>query len=965
MTDCLKTIQSGLPEESSKGKYLDKYTGDIPHTMLFDAVKEYIFYIKPDEALQGIDNPSLSDPKVLLACALKFNVMMDSFIKDVIDDYPLLVGGGKDGDGDDGDNVWQYMKESEQKYGKNPIKKKKGRTRVSNRPIGLSKIEEERKTIKEILKEKNVNPPALPRMINVINELLNYIKDTKKVRDKLIILNQIKLGLLLEQDYQETDKTKYFLYYPEYNTGIAGGIIPLNIEVRGEEKPRKTQNYYNIANSKYYVGFRKTFENKPQLRNLYRMNVFYPNSFLDKYYKFSSNFSNDNEMDGTNVGYDVVKYEPASFVLNNIYLRLYKNELKLADEIRSHIATTLTQFSENYLNDKDLEDFRNCFIGKYTPKEGDRNIFEYDDNLFLEVENEYEKITDEIILGVKTKYFTQFCTAISESRTQIKSKIATRDMRLAIMLKWFRICYNNILYPHNSSELFDITYYLSEEEVFSLMSQLVNEGKINPFSEFKKNDKAPKSSFFKKIQKIKEIEESSPENFKELKELVRFITSNSGYDIVQRLKEIDENALKNLLIYLVNYNTKRFVTYLLKKHVGREIPEISDIDSDYYYLELEMSKYYNIENLKRAIRFLVKTTEARGKHILLDKDFYVSDRSAPSLGSKIYEQKIGPFSLEEKTKTETPEENRQIPEQPNPIPRIVMLDSINKNKEIYEILIITRNYSIIKIILVLGYKFLESKFLNRQEELVLLNQIEALDDKFYNEILKKTITDSKKEIKLDKSKKDYIVFKNVKNTGIFLKTIFESNSLGFPEKLTTETENFGEFLQRNRFVLQGVILEKLGSKGDIPYVDTIIQRINSKVYSRPFKPQPPELPKRKTTAKPNTTPPPPEPNTTPPPTLPEPEPNTTPPPLPLPEPEIPQVTQIEELLDFENLHPIKQALLYLYLNSRDVTYCDLDERARILRNHNERPEFRAKNLKVINDFIEDLNARIVGDLFNL
>ena len=46
MTDCLKTIQSGLPEESSKGKYLDKYTGDIPHTMLFDAVKEYIFYIK-------------------------------------------------------------------------------------------------------------------------------------------------------------------------------------------------------------------------------------------------------------------------------------------------------------------------------------------------------------------------------------------------------------------------------------------------------------------------------------------------------------------------------------------------------------------------------------------------------------------------------------------------------------------------------------------------------------------------------------------------------------------------------------------------------------------------------------------------------------------------------------------------------------------------------------------------------
>ena len=134
------------------------------------------------------------------------------------------------------------------------------------------------------------------------------------------------------------------------------------------------------------------------------------------------------------MGYDVVKYEPASFVLNNIYLRLYKNELKLADEIRSHIATTLTQFSENYLNDKDLEDFRNCFIGKYTPKEGDRNIFEYDDNLFLEVENEYEKITDEIILGVKTKYFTQFCTAISESRTQIKSKIATRDMRLAIML---------------------------------------------------------------------------------------------------------------------------------------------------------------------------------------------------------------------------------------------------------------------------------------------------------------------------------------------------------------------------------------------------------------------------------------------------------------------------------------------------------------------------------------------------
>ena len=160
MTDCLKTIQSGLPEESSKGKYLNKYWDNIPHFMLFDAVMEYILYIKPD-AFEGVE-VEYSKPmnaKVLLPCANRFNEMLESFIRDVI---------------------------------------------IENRKTRLDESE----TIKGKLEKADViSSEALKRMIPVIKDLLAYIKSkSKRETDEIVMLKQIKLGLLLEQDYNESDK---------------------------------------------------------------------------------------------------------------------------------------------------------------------------------------------------------------------------------------------------------------------------------------------------------------------------------------------------------------------------------------------------------------------------------------------------------------------------------------------------------------------------------------------------------------------------------------------------------------------------------------------------------------------------------------------------------------------------------------------------------------------------------------
>ena len=59
-------------------------------------------------------------------------------------------------------------------------------------------------------------------------------------------------------------KATFALEMSSYNTGETGGIIPLNISV-GRDKYEKTQNYQNIVNSNYYVGFRPNFKEEIQI----------------------------------------------------------------------------------------------------------------------------------------------------------------------------------------------------------------------------------------------------------------------------------------------------------------------------------------------------------------------------------------------------------------------------------------------------------------------------------------------------------------------------------------------------------------------------------------------------------------------------------------------------------------------------------------------------------------------------
>lgn len=933
MTDCLKTIQSGLPEESSKGKYLNKYWDNIPHFMLFDAVMEYILYIKPD-AFDGVE-VEYSKPmnaKVLLPCANRFNEMLESFIRDVI---------------------------------------------IENRTTRPKKSD----TIKGKLEKADViSSGACERMVPVIKNLLAYIK-SKGVTDEIVMLKQIKLGLLLEQDYNESDKAKFVLEMFDYNTGAIGGTIPLNIRNRkdGSDKLKKTQNYQNIVNSKYYVGFRPN--SKEEEKN-HLMNVFFPDSFLDKYYKFSATFNKDPFL--TDVK-EIKNYEPFGYVLNNIFMRLNfeKNKTKLAEVNKEYINDYLKPSIDLLVN---ITDFENCFIGHYMPKENTKNIYSYNDDLLIEIENEYAKMELEIVEAIKIKYFSHFCEGVRPSRAQVQSKIATREMRLAIMLKWYNIYFNNVLNPDSTSELFDLSYYISENEVFSLMSQLVNEGQISPFGDFKKNSDAPKSSFFNKIQKIKDIKDKSNDNLDELKKIIAFLKENSQLKIAEKLRGLSDNLRRELLIYLVNYDTKKLIFYLFKRF-GIKLVDVSEIDSDYYYIELEASKYYTIQDLERDIRFLVKKTELKRADMFLDNDFFRSQRDRiPSLGAKIRREKIGSFKKPEPESKPVPETEETSFPQPDAIPQIIYRDSINKNPELYDILTTKINYSMIKTLIVLGYKFLESSFSNFTKKIQILNMIDFLNDTFYKKIIGALSLGKNEYIKLDTKNTKSISFGEL-NFKFLINAIFDDEKFNsFAQKIKSNA-NFPIFLQAHRYILEGTALEIQRNNTDVPFVDTILRRIHSTVYAFPFRfrPSPPPLPERK----PNPPQPPPSPPAPPPPAPKPPtdpktegkgtEPKPTrpprpsrpitrppPPPLPPPRPQTPPPltpTGPEDLLPFESLNTIKQALLYLYINNNTENdpYCPEDVRREITRDYNERIEYKADRLKVINDFLQDINGHIEGN----
>ena len=923
MTDCLKTIQSGLPEESSKGKYLNKYWDNIPHYMLFDAVMEYILYIKPDD-IKGVE-VEYSKPmnaKVLLPCANRFNEMLESFIRDVI---------------------------------------------IENRPTRQDKSD----TIKGKLEKAGViSSGACERMVPVIKNLLSYIK-SKGETDEIVMLKQIKLGLLLEQDYDESDKATFAFDILNYNIGETAGIIPLNIRNRkdGKDHYKKTQNYQNIVNSKYYVGFRPNFK---EGKANYLMNVFYPDSFLDKYYKLSSTFNKKPFLTDEK---EIENYEPFAYVLNNIFMRLNfeKNEAKLAEVNKEYIKDHLKTSIDPLVN---ITDFENCFIGHYMPKKDSENIYSYNDDLLIEIEKEYAKMELEIVEAIKIKYFSHFCEGVRPSRAQVRSKIATRDMRLALMLKWYNIYFNNVLNPDYTSELFDLSYYISENEIFSLISQLVNEGKISPFGDFKKNGDAPKSSFFNKIQKIKDIPTN---NLDEFKKIITFLKENISSKIIEKLRGLSVDLRRDLLIYLVNYDTKKLIFYLFKRF-GIELVDVSETDSDYYYIELETTKYYTLQDLERDIRFFVKKTEAKRADMFLDTDFYRSQRDRiPSLAAKIYREKIGSFKKPEPEYKPTPEAEpkgeKPVFPQPDAIPQIIYRDSINKNPELYDILTTKINYSMIKTLLVLGYKFLESSFSSSTEKRQILGMIDLLDHTFYNKILVELKLDENKYIKLDTTNTKSIKFEGL-DLDVLLNAIFNGFDNNIISKISSMKVKklYVIFLQAHRYILEGTALEIQRNNTDVPFVDTILGRIRSTVYAFPYRPPPPPLPERKPQlpplelesepeppndpkgkgkgTEPTRPPRPPRPATRPPPQPPRPQ---TPPPLP--------PTGPEDLLNFESLNTIKQALLYLYLNNNTENdpYCPEDKRREIARDYNDRIEYKADRLKVINDFLQDVNGHIEGD----
>ena len=51
----------------------------------------------------------------------------------------------------------------------------------------------------------------------------------------------------------------------------------------------------------------------------------------------------------------------------------------------------------------------------------------------------------------------------------------------------------------------------------------------------------------------------------------------------------------------------------------------------------------------------------------------------------------------------------------------------------------------------------------------------------------------------------------------------------------------------------------------------------------------------------------------------------------------------------------------MYLNTSDIPYCDIDMREQITRDYNVRTDHKTAKLKVINDFLQDINGHIEGN----
>ena len=728
MTDCLKTIQSEPHNLSKSVNYHADFKNKIPHTMLFDAVTEFV----SNNFFKHIP------PNLYQYCANNFHKILNI----------LLL---------------RIMNNSE-----------------------------------DVKKEGS----SLGRMINVIDKLLKKIDSD--FEDKLNIL---KLALLLEQDINEQDKTEY-VFYSQYNTGLQGNSIPLNID-KGRNKLEKTQAYYDIVNSRYFAGFRYNYEyeDNPDEMNKFKLNIFKYGSFLYKYFekmeenerKTDLGFKTINLNSEENLKkffYDkalkqTIFYEPGGYILNNIFLLLFKeneNENEIDDELKKFI---------------NCDDFKNSFLGAYLPDKSNNIPFYYHKDLSLDINNEYERIQSEIAEAVKTKYYTKYCNEIPTSFVDIKTTIGTRQMRLAIVKKWYDIFVDNYTNPYSKTELFDLTAYITESELYSLVLQLVNESKIREFSIFKKDPNFKVSSFYEKMEIVKkkydDDDDLSSRAFHKIDYILK--NKNSVENIVDMLEELERHIFYHLLLCLVNYNTKRFLVSIILTRCTSQCrglfktiaKDINTTDSDYQYLLIDSERHYTIQSLKRNIEFDLINIQKRVK---IRKSFNAPPKQKPDLYEMI--------------KIEEEKEEKEYRDIINTQPKSALAKEIKIKIKLLKrnmIIKIKQNIYCLKTIIVLLYKYLEIKSnknditFKKQEKNKFIEKVEKLN---YSQNYKKLI---------DKNNIDDII------SGIF--SIIEFDYI---EKFK---KDFKEYLEDYRELLKNQYLP-LSSEGklDVPHFNDILERIN-------------------------------------------------------------------------------------------------------------------------------------------